>query len=110
MRPPMIVDSLVRWQLSTVPARVLAIDDSTVPRWTSVTTTGIGFGRVNQYTARAMTRTTASASPTRRSVVAVLGFIQGRKGGARRQISPPAMSAIPVRSRQPAEPGRRFAP
>ena len=51
MRPPMMVDILVRWQLSTVPARVLAIEASTMPRPTSVTTTGIGFGRLNHHTA-----------------------------------------------------------
>ena len=32
MRPPEIVDSFVRWHASTVPARVLATVDSTLPR------------------------------------------------------------------------------
>ena len=51
MRPPMMVDSLVRRQASTVPARVLASVDSTLPSATSVRTTGIGLVRVNQAAA-----------------------------------------------------------
>ena len=47
----MIVDSLVRWHASTVPARVLAIVDSTRPRPISVSTTGIGGERPSHQTA-----------------------------------------------------------
>ena len=43
MRPPAIVDSFVRWQASTVPARVLATVDSTLPRAISATTTRHGL-------------------------------------------------------------------
>ena len=59
MRPPMMVDNLVRWQASTVPARVLASVASTLPVPTSLTTTGSGFGRViqNRPPARAATMT-----------------------------------------------------
>ena len=60
MRPPMMVDSLVRRQASTVPARVLARVASTTPVATSLSTTGIGLGRLNQKKAipsRAMTVT-----------------------------------------------------
>jgi hypothetical protein len=45
MRPPAMVDRRVRWQASTVPARVLATVASTVPRATVVVSTGTGFGR-----------------------------------------------------------------
>ncbi len=83
MRPPMMVDSLVRWQLSTVPARVLAIDASTTPRPTSVTTTGIGLGRLNHHTATATARTTASAMALRRTRVTVFGVIAEGASGRR---------------------------
>ena len=45
MRPPMMGDNFVRWQASTVPARVLAMLASTLPLETSANWTGIGLGR-----------------------------------------------------------------
>ena len=59
MRPPVIVASLVRWQASTSPARVLASVASTVPRATSCSTTGIGAGRLSHQPAAS----TAASAP-----------------------------------------------
>ena len=66
MRPPMMVDSLVRRQASTVPARVLASVASTLPVATSFNTTGMGLGRVNQAKARPRTATMATTTAMRR--------------------------------------------
>ena len=67
MRPPRMVDSRVRWQASTVPARVLAIVASTVPRVTSTALTATGWGRRSQATVPAPRPTTSSATRPRRS-------------------------------------------
>ncbi len=67
MRPPAMVDSLVRWQASMVPARVLEMVASTVPRPTSVSTTAIGFGRPSHQTSAAMATTTARPKSERRT-------------------------------------------
>ena len=66
MRPPMMVDSLVRWQASTVPARVLTTVDSTLPRSTAFNTTVTGLVRVLQNQAPAARASTTSAGSTRR--------------------------------------------
>ena len=66
MRPPVIVDSLVRWQASTVPARVFDTVDSTMPRPTSVSTTATGLGRPSHQTAAAIAATTSTAIAPRR--------------------------------------------
>ena len=67
MRPPAMVDSLVRWQASTVPARVLATVASTLPRATMSVSTGTGFGRPSHHSAAAATASSGSAIRTRRS-------------------------------------------
>jgi len=74
MRPPAIVESFVRWQASTVPARVFETVDSTVPRSAAAVTTAIGWVRPNQAMAAAAAPTTSSASTARRG--------QGLRDGA----------------------------
>jgi hypothetical protein len=64
----MMVANFARWQDSTVPARVLAMVDSTLPRSTVFKTTGIGFGRDvhHQPAASSATMTTAIRRRPRR--------------------------------------------
>jgi hypothetical protein len=67
MRPPMMVDSLVRWQASTVPARVFTTVASTLPRSTELQHHGSpawpGFSRRR---GRRRPPTTSSTGRTRR--------------------------------------------
>ncbi len=82
MRPPEMVDSLVRWQASMVPARVLEMVASTVPRPISVSTTAIGFGRPSHQTAAAIAATIAAPYSSRRGQ-GFFGVVFIRRGSGR---------------------------
>ena len=66
MRPPMVAESLVRMQASTVPARVLAMLDSTLPWSMVVTSTATGLGRLAHQMPAPSRPITKSASRRRR--------------------------------------------
>ena len=108
MRPPAMVDSLVRWQASTVPARVLATVASTVPRSTVATSTGIGF-RASHHAAAAPQGQHDGEDQAAAQPAAGGGDGHARVGGGcdARSLADPAAAGLDGAQDGPVRPGSR---